>query len=67
MSPEDRKNALAAGIILVGFTAAFFFLPRLVLALGGISPFLGFGAGVLLIAAFFGVFWLKRSKKSGGD
>ena len=62
MSPEDKKNALAAGIILVGFTAAFFFLPRLVLALGKISPFLGFGAGALLIAAFFGVFWLRRKK-----
>jgi hypothetical protein len=62
MSPEDRKNAIAAGIILVGFTAAFFFLPRLVNALGAISPFLGFGAGALLIAAFFGVFWLKRRR-----
>ena len=65
MSPEDKKNALAAGIILVGFTTAFFFLPRLVLALGGISPFLGFGAGALLIAAFFGVFWLRQKWKSG--
>lgn len=62
MSPEDKKNALAAAIILVGFTVAFFFLPKLVLALGGISPFLGFGAGVLLIAAFFGIFWLKRRR-----
>jgi hypothetical protein len=62
MSPEDKKSAIAAGIILVGFTAAFFFLPRLVLALGTVSPFLGFGAGVLLIAAFFGVFWLRRRK-----
>jgi hypothetical protein len=60
MSPEDRKNALAAGIILVGFTAAFFFLPKLVNALGEISPFLGFGAGSLMVAAFFGVFWLRR-------
>jgi hypothetical protein len=62
MSPEDRRSAVAAGIILVGFTAAFFFLPRLVNALGVISPFLGFGAGALLIAAFFGVFWLRRRK-----
>ncbi len=62
MSPQDKKSAIAAGIILVGFTAAFFFLPKLVMALGGISPFLGFGAGVLLIAAFFGVFWLRRKK-----
>jgi hypothetical protein len=60
MSPEDRQSAIAAGIILVGFTAAFFFLPKLVLALGTVSPFLGFGAGALLIAAFFGVFWLRR-------
>jgi hypothetical protein len=59
MSPEDKRSAIAAGIILVGFSAAFFFLPKLVLALGGISPFLGFGAGALLIAAFFGVFWLR--------
>jgi hypothetical protein len=63
MTPEDKKNAVAAGIILVGFTAAFFFLPRLVNALGAISPFLGFGAGVALIAAFFGVFWLKRRRQ----
>lgn len=63
MSPQDRKSAVAAGIILAGFTAAFFFLPRVVNALGEISPFLGFGAGVVLIAAFFGVFWLKRVRK----
>jgi hypothetical protein len=63
MSPEDRQSAIAAGIILVGFTAAFFFLPKLVLALGTVSPFLGFGAGALLIAAFFGVFWLRRKLK----
>ena len=67
MSPEDKKNALAAGIILAGFTVAFFFLPRLVNALGGISPFLGFAAGALLIAAFFGVFWLKRARKTGRE
>jgi hypothetical protein len=60
MSPQDKKSAIAAGIILVGFTAAFFFLPRLVNALGEVSPYLGFGAGVLLIGAFFGVFWLRR-------
>jgi hypothetical protein len=63
VTPDDRRSAIAAGIILVGFTAAFFFLPRLVNALGEISPFLGFGAGVLLIAAFFGVFWLRRRFK----
>jgi hypothetical protein len=63
MTPEDKGNAIAAGLILVGFTVAFFFLPRLVNALGAISPFLGFGAGVLLIAAFFGLFWLKRARK----
>jgi hypothetical protein len=63
MNPQDKNSAIAAGIILVGFTAAFFFLPRLVNALGAISPFLGFGAGVALIAAFFGVFWLKRRRK----
>jgi hypothetical protein len=62
MSPEDKRNAIAAGVILVGFTLAFLFLPRLVMALGEVSPFLGFGAGVALIGAFFGVFWLKRRR-----
>jgi hypothetical protein len=62
MSPQDKKSAIAAGVILVGFTAAFFFLPRLVNALGEFSPFLGFGAGVLLIVSFFAVFWLKRRR-----
>jgi LPXTG-motif cell wall-anchored protein len=63
MSPEDKRSAVAAGIILVGFTVAFFFLPRLVVALGETSPLLGFAAGALLIAAFFGVFWLRRRFK----
>jgi LPXTG-motif cell wall-anchored protein len=63
VTPDDRRSAIAAGIILAGFTAAFFFLPRLVVALGETSPFLGFAAGALLIAAFFGVFWLRRRFK----
>lgn len=63
MTPEDKKNAIAAGIILVGFTAAFFFLPKLVLALSVISPYLGFGAGVALIAAFFLLFWLRTKMR----
>lgn len=63
MSPEDKKNAIAAGIILVGFTAAFFFLPKLVLALSVISPYLGFAAGVALIASFFLLFWLRTKMR----
>ena len=63
MSPEDKKNAIAAGIILVGFTAAFFFLPKLVLALSAISPYLGFAAGFALIAAFFLLFWLRTKMR----
>ncbi len=59
MSPEDKGNALAAGIFLVLFSAAFWLMPKLVLALGEISPWLGGLAALIFMLSFYIVFWLR--------
>lgn len=59
MSPDDKKNALAAGIILLSFGALFWFMPQIVLGLGGISPWLGGAAALVFMCSFYILFWLK--------
>lgn len=59
MSPEDKRNAVAAGVFLLGFGVLFWFMPKIVLALGGISPWLGGLAALLFMLSFYIVFWLR--------
>jgi Na+/proline symporter len=59
MSPEDKSSAIAAAVILIGFAALFLVMPKIVLTLGAISPWLGGLAAVLFVLSFFGVFWLR--------
>jgi hypothetical protein len=59
MTPEDKKSAIAAAIILIGFAGLFWMMPKIVLGLGEISPWLGGAAAVLFVLSFFGVFWLR--------
>jgi type II secretory pathway component PulF len=56
---ETRKNAIAAAIILLGAGVCLALMPKIVLGLGAVSPWLGFGAGVAIILSFFAVFWLR--------
>lgn len=56
---ETRSTAIAAAIILVGATALLYLMPDVIVRLGEISPWLGTGFGVLIILAFFLVFWLR--------
>ncbi|NLS15065.1 hypothetical protein HGP16_00665 [Rhizobium sp. P40RR-XXII] len=56
---ETRSAAIAAGIILVVATVALYLMPNVIVWLGTISPWLGTGFGVLVILAFFLVFWLR--------
>jgi hypothetical protein len=61
---QTRNNAIAAAVILLAAGAALYFMPKIVLALGEISPLLGAAAGALIVLAFFLVFWLRsRFKK----
>ncbi|MGB8816484.1 MAG: hypothetical protein WCC66_01025 [Rhizobiaceae bacterium] len=64
MSPQDKKSAIAAAIILVVFAAIFWMMPKIVLGLGGISPWLGGLAALAFMLSFFILFWIK-SRWSG--
>jgi hypothetical protein len=38
-------------------------MPKIVLGIGAYSPALGFAAGILIILAFFLIFWLRSKFK----
>lgn len=59
MTPQDRSNALAAALILLGVGALFWVMPKIVLGLGAISPWLGGLAALLFILSFYIIFWLR--------
>lgn len=65
MDKSTRNSAIAAAVILLGFGIAAHYLPRLIIALGEVSPFLGGAVAVAFVAAFFLVFYL-RGKFRGG-
>ena len=60
---QTRNNAIAAAIILLAAGLALYFMPKIVLWLGGYSPVLGFAAGVVIVLGFFLVFWLRSRYK----
>jgi hypothetical protein len=69
-APERKTSspALAALIILLGTGVAFYFLPRIMIALGEISPWLAGTFGTLLVLGFFLVFWLRaRYQRKRGE
>jgi len=57
--PERRASALAALLILLGTGLVFYFLPKIMVALGAFSPWLAGAFGALLVAGFFFLFWLR--------
>ena len=59
LDPRDRSAAIAAAVFLVIFGAGFLLLPRVMLYLGTISPYLAAAVGTLFVLAFFFVFWLR--------
>ena len=59
MTPEDKRNALAAAFILIGFAALFLLMPKIVLGLGNISPWLGGLAALAFMLSFFILFWIR--------
>lgn len=64
----DRKGssaALPALFILLGTGVVFYFLPRVMIALGDISPWLAGVFGTLMVLAFFLLFWLRARYQRG--
>jgi hypothetical protein len=60
MTQEDKSNALAAALILLGVGALFWVMPKIVLGLGAISPWLGGLAALLFMLSFYIIFWLRN-------
>ncbi|HZG29229.1 MAG TPA: hypothetical protein VE079_12280 [Ensifer sp.] len=56
---DNRQSAIAAGIFLLVAGLALYFMPNIVLWIGGFSPVLAVIVGVAAIGAFFGVFWVR--------
>ncbi len=56
---ENRKAAIAAALILIGFGLVAYLMPRIMLAIGAYSPWVAGGFAVLFVLAFFMVFWLR--------
>ena len=54
-----KSPAIAAALILAAVAVIFLVMPRIVLALGEISPWLGYGVTVLFVLGFFAIFWLR--------
>ncbi|PWL17353.1 hypothetical protein DKP76_11260 [Falsochrobactrum shanghaiense] len=64
---ETKKSgnaALAAFIILLGFGVLGYFVPTIMLALGGYSQVLAIIFPIIFVLGFFAIFWLRaRSQK----
>ena len=68
MDRQTRNAALAALVILAGFGVVGFYMPAIMVWLGGLSPYAGGAAAALFVLAFFGIFWLRgRSQRKRGE
>ena len=56
---KGRSAALAALLIILGTGVVFYYLPRVMIALGDISPWLAGAFGTVLVLCFFLLFWLR--------
>ena len=65
---KGRSPALAALVILIGTGIVFYFLPRVMVALGDVSPWLAGVFGTLIVLGFFLLFWLRaRYQRTRGN
>jgi len=56
---EQKRSAIAAAVILVGFGILAYFLPTIMVALGDLSVVAAGAFAVLFVLAFFAIFWLR--------
>lgn len=63
---SERKNAIAAAVILIGAGLLFYVMPKIMLWIGEFSPMLAALFGGLAVIGFFGIFWIRsRYQKRG--
>ena len=67
MDRSTRNAAFAAALILVFFGVVGYYMPAIMVWLGGMSPYAGAAAAGLFVLAFFGIFWLRGRSQRRGD
>ena len=62
----DRKTLVAAAVIFIGFALVLYFLPNIMLAVGGENRWLaGAVVAAVLVAPFLGLWLRGRSRRKG--
>lgn len=65
---KGRSTAIAAILILLGTGVVFYFVPRIMIALGDLSPWLAGAFGAATVLCFFLLFWLRaRYQRKHGN
>ena len=65
---KGRSTAIAAILILLGTGVVFYFVPRIMIALGNLSPWLAGAFGAAMVLCFFLLFWLRaRYQRKHGN
>lgn len=67
MDRSTRNAAIAAALILAGFGIVGYYMPVIMVWLGGLSPYAGAAAAALFVLAFFGIFWLRGRSQSSKE
>lgn len=67
MNRENRNAALAALAIMLVFGFGAFYLPNAMIAIGNYSTIVAGFFGVMFVAAFFIIFWLRGRNQRGGE
>ncbi len=70
MTPENRNSAIAAAVLLAVFGLGAFYLPTIMIAVGNLSTIAAGAVGIMFVAAFFLVFWLRgrsQNRRKGED
>ena len=65
MTRNDRNAAVAAAVIVAGFGLFAFYLPAIMLAVGGVSQLAAGGLVVVFLAALFVILWLRSLRQRG--
>ncbi|EKF42370.1 hypothetical protein NA8A_09923 [Nitratireductor indicus C115] len=64
---DNRKSAIAAAIILIGFGIVAYLMPRIVLAVGDYSTVAAAAVAVVFVLGFFMIFWLRARVQKRRD
>ncbi|WP_440984459.1 hypothetical protein [Shinella sumterensis] len=65
---KGRSTAIAAILILLGTGGVFYLVPRIMIALGDLSPWLAGAFGAAMVLCFFLLFWLRaRYQRKHGN